>query len=135
MSSQSAVESIFREAGLPIYGVLGSRFQLAESSRKKPCGAGRNDLSGNGGGDCLVLEGDENERVSGGDGDDLVFAFDFNGDDIFCGSGNDTVRADAEDRVAANCEDVFTPSFLQAPGATPEAEVTIITGPEDFGSY
>jgi Ca2+-binding RTX toxin-like protein len=97
-------------------------------------GAGRNDLSGNGGGDCLILSGDENGRVSGGDGDDLVGAFDFNGDDIFCGAGNDTVRADAEDRVAADCEDVFIPSLLQAPGTTPEAEVTIITAPEEFGS-
>jgi hypothetical protein len=97
-------------------------------------GAGRNDLSGNGGSDCLVLSGDENERVSGGDGDDLFFAAEFNGDDIFCGAGHDTVRADEEDRVATDCEDVFRPFALQAPGATSEAEVTIITAPEEFGS-
>jgi Ca2+-binding RTX toxin-like protein len=97
--------------------------------------AGRNDLSGNGGDDCLLLSGDENERVSGGNGDDVIFAddsffgADSNGDDIFCGAGIDTVLADAEDQVAADCEHVFgpTPPPLQAPGATPVAEVTITT--------
>jgi hypothetical protein len=96
-------------------------------------GAGRNTLSGNGGDDCLDLGGDENEQASGGDGDDLVFADDGNGDDVFCGAGHDTVTADAEERVAANCEDVVREFSLQAPGATPEAEVTI-TAPEDIGS-
>ena len=94
--------------------------------------AGRNDLSGNGGDDCLNLSGDENERASAGDGDDLIFAddsyfgADSNADDIFCGAGIDTVLADAEDRVAADCEDVVgqTP---QATGSTPVGEVTITT--------
>jgi Ca2+-binding RTX toxin-like protein len=96
-------------------------------------GAGRNDHSGNGGDDCFELTGAENERVSGGDGDDIVDVNDGNGDDIFCGAGHDTVLADAEDRVAADCEDVVRESPLQAPGATPEAEVSI-TAPEDIGS-
>ena len=95
--------------------------------------AGRNVLSGNGGGDCFGLSGAENERVSGGDGDDIIVANDGNRDNIFCGAGQDTVRADEEDRVAADCEDVLRPSSLQGAGATPEAEVTI-TGPEDIGS-
>jgi hypothetical protein len=77
-------------------------------------GAGTNDHSGNRGSDCIALEGDENERASGGDGDDIIFAdetvlgADTNGDDVFCGAGIDAVVADAEDRVAANCE-VTTP--------------------------
>jgi hypothetical protein len=73
---------------------------------------GRNDLSGNGGDDCLDLGGDalENERVSRGDGDDLLFPGDLDGDDVFCGAGHDTVIADAENRVAADCEDVIRPS-------------------------
>jgi Ca2+-binding RTX toxin-like protein len=90
-------------------------------------GAGRNDLSGNGGDDCLLLSGAANERASGGDGDDLIGNPDGNGDDIFCGAGHDTVVADEEDRVAANCEDVIEPSPLQATGATPVVEVTITT--------
>jgi Ca2+-binding RTX toxin-like protein len=90
-------------------------------------GPGTNDLSGNGGGDCLFLFGDENEQASGGEGDDIFFVEDGNGDDIFCGAGHDTVDADANDRVAANCEDVFRPTSLRAGGATPEAEVTITT--------
>jgi Ca2+-binding RTX toxin-like protein len=90
-------------------------------------GSGRNDLSGNGGDDCLQLAGDANERASGGDGDDIVYVTDFNADDIFCGAGHDTVEADEEDRVATDCEDVLRPFALQALGATPEAEVTITT--------
>ena len=89
--------------------------------------AGRNDLSGKGGDDCLLLTGDENERASGGDGDDLICNPDGNKDDVFCGTGHDTVVADVEDRVAANCEDVLRVSTLQATGATPGVEVTITT--------
>jgi Ca2+-binding RTX toxin-like protein len=85
--------------------------------------AGRNNLSGKGGDDCLNLRGDANERASGGDGDDLIFANDGNGDDIFCGAGIDSVAADAEDRVAADCEVVLRPPPLQAPGSTPVVEV------------
>jgi Ca2+-binding RTX toxin-like protein len=89
-----------------------------------------NDLSGNGGDDCLdLLFGDENQRASGGDGDDLIFAAYGSGDDVFCGAGHDTVRADEEDRVAANCEDVIREPSLQATGATPEPGVTITTAP------
>ena len=89
--------------------------------------AGRNDLSGKGGDDCLLLTGDENERASGGDGDDLIGNPDGNKDDVFCGTGHDTVVADVEDRVAANCEVVLRVSTLQATGATPVVEVTITT--------
>jgi hypothetical protein len=90
-------------------------------------GAGTNDLSGNGGGDCLDLTGDANERASAGDGDDIIFARDGNGDDIFCGAGDDTVDADEEDRVAADCELVIRPNPLQVAGSTPVGEVTITT--------
>jgi Ca2+-binding RTX toxin-like protein len=75
--------------------------------------AGRNDLSGKGGDDCLNLRGDANERASGGDGGDLIFANDGNGDDIFCGAGIDSVAVDdavdAQDRVAADCENKSVP--------------------------
>jgi hypothetical protein len=91
--------------------------------------AGRNDLSGSGGDDCLVLMGDANERASGGDGDDIIGGRDGNADDIFCGAGDDWVEADANDRVAANCEHVLRPSAspIQATGATPVVEVNITT--------
>lgn len=74
-------------------------------------------------------------RTSGGEGDDIIFAIDGNGDDIFCGAGDDAVQADAEERVAASCENVLEPSSsLRAGGATPEPEVTINGAPEEFGS-
>jgi Ca2+-binding RTX toxin-like protein len=90
-------------------------------------GAGRNDLSGNGGDDCLFVQVAENERASGGDGDDLIVSADGIEDDVFCGAGHDTVFADAEDRVAANCEDVIVQTSLQATSSTPVVEVTITT--------
>jgi hypothetical protein len=61
--------------------------------------AGRNVLSGEGGNDCLDLTGDANERASGGDGDDIIFAVDGNVDDVFCGAGIDTVEADPNDLI------------------------------------
>jgi hypothetical protein len=61
--------------------------------------AGRNDLSGKGGDDCLGLRGDANERASGGDGDDIIFAVDGNVDDVFCGAGIDAVQADPNDLI------------------------------------
>jgi Ca2+-binding RTX toxin-like protein len=90
-------------------------------------GAGRNTLSGNGGGDCFALAGEANEQASGGDGNDIFSARDGNADDIFCGAGDDTVQADEEDRVAADCENEIPQTSLQAGGSTPEAEVTITT--------
>jgi hypothetical protein len=48
-------------------------------------------------------------------------------DDVFCGAGIDTVQADVVDRVAADCENVFRFSLLQATGSTPVVEVTITT--------
>ena len=84
-------------------------------------GSALNDLSGKGGDDCLDLFGDANERASGGAGNDLIFAADGNGDDIFCGAGIDTVSVDArdpadpQDRVAADCENkVLQDSPLKA---------------------
>jgi hypothetical protein len=91
--------------------------------------AGRNDLSGSGGDDCLFLTGDANERASGGDGDDIIEAQDGNADDVICGAGDDWVEADANDRVAADCEHVLRPPppTIQATGATPVVEVNITT--------
>ena len=57
------------------------------------------------------LSGAANERASGGAGNDLIFSADGNGDDIFCGAGNDSVSHDAADRVAADCEN----KVLQTP--------------------
>lgn len=95
--------------------------------------AGQNNLSGNGGDDCLSLSGDENERARGANGDDLIGSDDGNRDYDFCGAGYDTVFADEEDRVAANCEVVIRSSSLQTTRATPGLEVTITT-PEPVGS-
>jgi hypothetical protein len=73
------------------------------------------------------LSGAANERASGGAGDDLIGSDDGNADDVFCGAGHDTVFADVQDRVAANCEVVIREPSLQTTDATPMVEVTITT--------
>jgi Tol biopolymer transport system component len=79
-------------------------------------GPGRDTLI-DGPGNDRVLGGDENDhfllergsdRVSGGKGDDLIEAgIDGRRDLISCGRGRDTVRAEAIDRVARDCERVL----------------------------
>jgi len=46
------------------------------------------------------------DYLNGEEGDDRVFAVDGDKDDILCGSGTDTVEADAIDEVANGCENV-----------------------------
>jgi len=83
-------------------------------------GAGDDDLSGGFGDDTLtggpgrdVIAGDRPARcneyhcdVGGGYGNDVIEARDGEVDSIGCGPGNDAVRADAADVVAADCERV-----------------------------
>jgi Ca2+-binding RTX toxin-like protein len=66
---------------------------------------GANDLQGNGGGDTLDGQGGA-DTIEGGDGDDRIAARDGATDTITCGTGNDTVDADAYDQLAADCETV-----------------------------
>jgi Ca2+-binding RTX toxin-like protein len=71
-------------------------------------GKGNDTLNGGEGNDRL--KGNKGaDRLDGGPGDDRI---DGRGDGrtadvIVCGDGDDTVKADANDQVAANCEHVF----------------------------
>ncbi len=70
---------------------------------------GSNQYFGGPGPDTLAAElslPGETETLSGGTGDDLIVTNDGVEDDIDCGDGNDTVRADPFDKVAPNCEAV-----------------------------
>jgi Big-like domain-containing protein/hemolysin type calcium-binding protein/LVIVD repeat-containing protein len=68
-------------------------------------GSRRDRLNGGSGGDYL-RGGTGNDRFRGGGGGDSVHAVDGWKERINCGGGEDTVRADQRDVVAANCETV-----------------------------
>lgn len=73
---------------------------------------GKDELRGGAGND--VLYGDAGkDKLQGGKGDDAIHADDGTKDQISCGSGNDTVIADANDRVASDCETVTRPDELE----------------------
>lgn len=74
---------------------------------------GANTLRGNGGGDTLTGGGGA-DVLDGGEGDDAVFARDDAKDTIACGVGADSVVADANDEVAADCETVDRPATAPA---------------------
>jgi RTX calcium-binding nonapeptide repeat (4 copies)/PA domain len=71
-------------------------------------GAGNDALSGGAGPDRLRGGAGKN-RYSGGAGNDRVFARNRKVDRIRCGRGRDRVRADANDRVARDCERIRRP--------------------------
>jgi RTX calcium-binding nonapeptide repeat (4 copies) len=62
-----------------------------------------NVLVGGGGSDRLTGAGGA-DTLDGGAGDDVIDAIDGAADAIACGAGNDSVQADAQDAVAADCE-------------------------------
>ena len=65
--------------------------------------AGDDTLTG-GGGDDIVDGGSGADTISGDAGDDVILARDGEVDRIACGDGVDSVVADAQDAVAADCE-------------------------------
>jgi Ca2+-binding RTX toxin-like protein len=70
-------------------------------------GRGPDRVNGGGGNDRISVGGATN-RASGGAGNDRISARNGKRDKINCGGGSDVVRADAKDRVLANCETVRT---------------------------
>jgi Ca2+-binding RTX toxin-like protein len=71
-------------------------------------GEGPDTATGNSGDDSL--DGGEGvDDVSGGSGDDSIEARDGTRDTIVCGTGEDSVSADPDDDVAADCESRATP--------------------------
>jgi Ca2+-binding RTX toxin-like protein len=86
------------EAGADrLAGNVGNDSLLGGSGNDQLLGAEGNDRLDGGGG---------RDRMSGGRGRDRVLARDGFSDTISCGSGRDTVSADARDRVSRDCERV-----------------------------
>ena len=92
----SPVANVLGDVEVLLGGSLGDSFTGA---------AGVQTLSGRGGNDALDA-GPGADVVSGGDGDDTIAARDGAVDDVSCGTGVDTVSADWNDTVAADCETV-----------------------------
>jgi Ca2+-binding RTX toxin-like protein len=77
-------------------------------------GDGADSLEGGSGND--TLRGNEGvDTHSGGAGDDFIDSRGDRPDVVSCGIGNDTVRADAADSIAADCETIDRGSPLPAP--------------------
>ena len=68
-------------------------------------GAGNDSMLGGSGSDTLI-GGRGHDDLDGGSGRDVFFTRDGARDQVFCGSGDDSVYADARDVVAFNCEHV-----------------------------
>ncbi|HEX6652526.1 MAG TPA: calcium-binding protein [Thermoleophilaceae bacterium] len=78
-------------------------------------GDGNDSLEGGSGDD--TLRGNKGiDTLSGGAGDDFIDVRGDRGDIVSCGGGDDTVRADASDLIATDCETVERPT---APPPTP----------------
>jgi Ca2+-binding RTX toxin-like protein len=77
-------------------------------------GAGADVLRGEGGSDTLI-GGRGRDTLLGGAGDDTINANDGQADTVRCGSGFDTVTADAKDTVAGGCEKVGYDALLAQP--------------------
>jgi PA domain-containing protein/hemolysin type calcium-binding protein/LVIVD repeat-containing protein len=69
-------------------------------------GGGRDRLDGGAGADTLDAGNGRRNTLIGGAGNDELLAINGRRDTIRCGRGRDTVRADARDRVARDCERV-----------------------------
>jgi hypothetical protein len=103
-------------------------------------GAGRDRLYGLGGNDTLyggagndtIYGGSGNDRIYGGPGNDTIYGGPGK-DTIWCGPGRDIVHADAEDRVASDCEVVIRPKTPPLPAppkpAPPSAPPPTSTAP------
>ena len=80
-------------------------------------GDGNDALEGGSAGD--TLRGNQGiDTLSGRGGNDLIDVRGDRGDIVSCGSGNDTVKADAADLVASDCEAIERPA--PPPGAGPD---------------
>jgi hypothetical protein len=66
-------------------------------------GAGTDTLTGSAGGDRLI-GGPGEDQLNGGSGADRLYSDDGTMDTDTCGAGVDTVRADATDSIAPDCE-------------------------------
>jgi Ca2+-binding RTX toxin-like protein len=99
-------------------------------------GDGADSVTGGSGND--ILRGNQGiDTISGGAGDDSIDVRGDRADMVSCGAGTDSVRADATDLVAADCENVdrggtqSTPPPSGGPAPTPAAGGLL--GPEETG--
>ncbi len=99
--------------------------------------SGSDTLNGGDGSDRLIV-GSSSETTtnvaSGGDGDDVIDTANAAVDTVTCGSGNDTVTANTNDVIAADCETVNgiangTPTPMPIPTPTPTQTPVVTAAP------
>lgn len=107
-------DRLFGDAGNDsVSGHAGNDFMHGGSGRDKLLGGtGADDVFGDTGPDSLN-GGPGRDRLRGGLGNDSIVALDGEIDDVNCGGGRDTVRADKLDRLR-NCERVTRATFKKA---------------------
>lgn len=100
-------------------------------------GRGDGDRLYGGPGRDLLVGGDDHDLLVGGPGRDVIQARDLDIDRINCGAGVDTVRADDDDRVAANCENVrrFADPTEGGLDAADAPDVDAPDGADDNGNH
>jgi hypothetical protein len=97
-------------------------------------GDGNDSLAGGPGND--ILRGNKGvDTHAGGAGDDFIDARGDRGDVVNCGDGNDTVRGDTADSIAADCETVDRGIPPPAPAPTltssPSPTAEVLLGPSE----
>jgi len=80
-------------------------------------GAG-NDVITTGAGPSTLTGGSGSDTLTGGPANDTIQARDRTVDTIVCGTGDDTVTSDPEDKVAADCEHVDNGAAISPAGPT-----------------
>ena len=88
---------------------------LADSERsgggtdggERLAGSGADDVIRGLGGDDELYGGEGRDVILGGAGDDFIEAKDGEVDFVGCGSGDDVVSVDLNDRVARDCETIY----------------------------
>jgi Ca2+-binding RTX toxin-like protein len=130
-------------AACPVDRINGLTISLGEGSdRVDNLTSAPSTLSGGDGNDSLnggsgpdILRGNKGvDTQSGGAGDDYIDSRGDKGDVIACGDGNDTVRADSADSVAADCEIIdrdSPPPPPPTPGSGPSPAATGLLGPAE----
>jgi hypothetical protein len=87
-------------------GAISDQSQICAQAQLEDCPKKAEDLYAGSPSDDVIKDGDGQDAVSAGAGDDEIEVRDRFTDDVDCGKGKDVVKADENDEVAKDCEKV-----------------------------
>jgi Ca2+-binding RTX toxin-like protein len=93
-------------------------------------GAGDDTLNG-GAGDDTLNGGDGSDSLQGGDGNDTIDSRDATADQVSCGADGDSVTADSNDTIAADCESVDVAASAGGPAGGPADDGGVVVSQAD----